>query len=99
MDVECDECSTIRGNREAYQLLKAKIDELLESGESRVLVEGGGVAIGQLELRDRYDLRELPRTPWQKFTETLLVLLVLSIPVSVLLFAIFGLIQLIHILS
>jgi len=95
---ECED-SSLHGNREAYQLLRTKIDELLKSADNSVVIQEKEVAIGLLVLRDYRDLQELPRPLLQKLFEWLLFFIILSIPASILLLAVFGLIQLIHIFS
>lgn len=99
MYCECEGGCTLHGNREAYQLLKTKIDQLLGSGERNVAIAEKNVELGCLELREPREVPDLPMTFLQKVLTALLAFIVLSIPVSILLLAVFGLIQLIHILS
>lgn len=95
----CDENCTLHGNREAYQILSAKIQELLQSGNDTVILPEKAMEVDCLELRESQQALRGEESMFLRTAGVVLLTAFLLPIATILFFAIFGFFQFIHLLS
>jgi len=101
VNVDADDGTfSLYGNAEGFQILRKAIDDLLATGanEVRVPIRQDGVRSIAISNEDPDD-DAYESTASDRFLSTLGILILAAIPISILLLAAFGLIQLIHFIS
>lgn len=99
MCCDFDETCTLHGNREAYQILGAKIEELLQSGGDTVILSEKAIEVDCLKLRQSIEASHCQASIFLRIAGIVLLLVFLLIIAAILFFAIFGFSQFIQLLS